>query len=293
MGKITITKPGAESTNNEVVVGTRLRFDIRPEIMSILKRPGLASSRSGPAIHRGQSNGVLLTTAWLLYLVSPELSGNYYVFARAGDFPRRSEAEDYSRKTLRDRIEWAEGTAIHSLHPELKFKLEDRALTGGDWTKPANASQDSEIREWDIPIIARGDKMLVPTNWTGLTQIRGQETYHLNSNFAVTQVPGLLILGRILRNVLCENEEVKKLLKSSPQIWGRLKEVLEKQHDTTRRAYMDRVESIDKSRAILTEETEGALLAFSIIDFRPRSVLKHHHRLRSRDLKRQEMRKFT
>jgi hypothetical protein len=231
----------------------------------------------------------------MLYLVSPKLSGNYYVFARAGDFPRKSKGEVYSRKALRDRINWAEGAAIHSLHLIPKFQFEDSSRTGGKNTMPANATQDPELSKWDIPIIAE-DTMLVPTNWTGLAQIRRQEMYRLNSNFAAIQVPGLLILGRILREVLRGNKEVEKHLETPSEIWGRLKEVLEKQHEETRRKYRDQVQTIDKSMVttLRAEEAKAAFLAFSIIDFRLRNVLRNRHALASRDLhKRQEMRKFT
>jgi len=282
-------------------LGTNIGFGIRPEVMSILKKR-LRPSKSGLAreICRGRANGTFMVTAWMLYLVSPEISGNYYVFAYAGDFPRRDEkVRSYSRKVLRDRIVQAKMRAIDYLRPEVKFKIENLSRTGWKRTVPVNASKDTRLREYDIPIIGHGNRVLIPTNWAEFAQIHREEMYRLKSNF-IAQLPSLLIQGRIMRELFSGQNEFEEQLVDPLEIWERLKEVLETQHEETRFAYKDDVESVDQSMAsTLAEEAKVAFLAFCIVDFRLKYDLQksavvtgkdsNHERKR----KRQEMSKFT
>ena len=258
--------------NDKEIVGTNIGFGIRPEVMSILKKT-LRSARSGfvSEVCRGRANGVFMVAAWMLYLVSPEISGNYYVFAKAGDFPRREdEVEGYSRKVLRDRIKWAGSRAIDCLRPEFEFQIEDVSRTS-----PANATKDSQVRKWDIPIIAHGNQVLVPMNWAELAQVHREEMYRLNSNFARVQLPSLLIQGRIMREVLRGHDEFEKRLGDPSEVWSRLKEVLQKQHEKTRRQYKDSVERMDQFMvSTLAEDAKVAFVAFSIVDFRPKHDLQ-------------------
>ena len=290
--------------NDKEIVGTNIGFGIRPEVMSIMRKT-LRSSRSGLAaeISRGRANGVFMVAAWMLYLVSPEISGNYYVFAYAGDFPRMEEGEAYSRKVLRNRIKWAGRRAIDCLHPEFIFQVEDVSLNESlKMTVPANATKHPRLRPWDIPIIAHGNQVLIPVNWTEFAQVHREEMYRLDSNFARAQLPSLLIQGRIMREVLRGHDEFEKHLGTPSEIWGRLKEVLDKQHVMTRWQYKDSLESTDKFMAsTLAEEAKVAFLAFSIVDFRPKYDLQKplleagtcHGSNHERKRKRQEMRKFT
>ena len=82
---------------NKAPLGTNIEFGIRPQIISILRRT-LRSGLVGE-IRRGRANGVFMLAAWMMYCVSPIISGNYYVFDYAGNFPRKeSGVEGFSRR---------------------------------------------------------------------------------------------------------------------------------------------------------------------------------------------------
>ena len=290
-------------TRNNASLGTEISFGLRPEITSILKRT-LRSPRSGLVgeICRGRANGAFMFAAWMMHYVSPEISGNYYVFDYAGNFPRKEgKVKGFSRKGLANRRDWARGHAIETLSSTIKMQLEDtrKFRTGETRTNPVNSTKDSEIRPWDIPIVAWENQLLIPTHWTELrVQFRAEETYRLSESFVDGGLPMLLGQGMILRNLFLGNTELDRYLSEPFWVWGRLKEVLLHQHNETRRHYEDNLNKLDGAvRKSFGEEAKVAFLAFSITDFRqvlsiePRSdQVEVYHAGPSRKRKRQEMR---
>lgn len=266
-------------TKNNTALGTKIRFGIRPEIMSILKRT-LRSPRSElvSEICGGRANGAFMIAAWMMYYVSPKISGNYYVFDYAGDFPRKEgKVKGYSRKGLANRRDWARGRVIETLDSEIKFSMEDagKFRTGETRAVPVNSTKDPDIRPWDIPIIAWENQLLIPTRWTELgVQFQAEETYRLSESFVQAGLPILLGQGKILRNLFLGNAELDKYLNEPYAIWVRLKEVLLHQHMETRRRYEDNLKILDgPMRRSFGEEAKVAFLAFSITDFRPKYCL--------------------
>jgi hypothetical protein len=213
-----------------------------------------------------------MLTAWLMYHVSPNLSGNFNVFDYAGNFPRwMCDVPGFSRKGLRDRIRWANNRAINTQNPSFKFKIED-IYVDFKRTHPANASKDRKIRPWDIPLIAWEDKLLIPTHWKSLPgQIHREATYRMDVDFARNSLPYVLEHGRLLRSELRDQGEIERYLAEPSKIWVRLKEVLERQHKETRRRYDTPLKELDRAmHRSFREEAKVAFLAFSVADFRPK-----------------------
>lgn len=251
--------------------GMGTNFGIRREVMLILQRT-LDSSKSGlvDEIVLGRGNGAFMLAAWMMYCVSPNLSGNYYVYDYAGNFPRRKiDVEGFSRRSLRGRIKWANKRAIETLHPEFSFKVEELV---DHPTIPVNTSKNLELRPRDIPIIVWGNQALIPTSWTRYAQIHGEETYRLRADFVRQTLPSLLTQGKILRRVFRYNRQVDEYLKEPSAIWRRLKDILLHQHKDVRRPYEDNsLKRIDEAMPkSFGEEAKVAFLAFSIADFRPK-----------------------
>ena len=267
--------------------GTNIGFGIRREILTILRNT-LTSRRSGLAgeVCHGRANGSFMLAAWMMFKVSPSLSGNFNVFDYAGNFPRwEGDLPGFSRKGLRDRIRWADKRAIMIQKPEFVFNYESNFP---DFTKttPLNASKDKQIRPWDIPLIAWEDQMVIPYHWNSLPgQIHREATYSMDVEFVRESLPYLLGEGRLLRLVLHERREMKRYLAEAPRVWGRLKDALLHQHKETRRHYQASLMEFDQAmRGSLREEAKVAFLAFSVADFRPKNLPER---------KRQDTRQFT
>lgn len=253
-------------------------FGIRREVMSILRRT-LGSPKSGLAdeIVSGRGNGAFMVAAWMMFHVSPNISGNYYVFDYAGDFPRTEReggVKGFSRKALANRRDWARDRAIDALDSKIKFEMEDagKFKSGETRTVPVNSSKDTKLRPWDIPLIALEKQMLIPTHWIEYgVQFHAEETYRLNANFVQAELPMLLGHGKLLRNVFLGHTELNKYLREPVAVWGRLKEVLLHQHKETRWKYEDNLEKLDAAmQKSFGEEAKVAFLAFSIAEFRPK-----------------------
>jgi hypothetical protein len=218
-----------------------------------------------------------MLTAWMMYHVSPHISGNYYVFDYAGNFPRTEReggVKGFSRKALANRRDWARERAIEKLDSKIKYNIEDarKFKIGETRTVPVNSTKDPELRPWDIPIIAWETQLLIPTHWTEYgVQFQAEETYRLTESFVQAELPMLLGQGKILRNVFLGHTELNKYLSEPFAVWGRLKEVLLHQHKETRRHYECKLKKLDGAiQKSFGEEAKVAFLAFSIADFRPK-----------------------
>jgi hypothetical protein len=180
----------------------------------------------------------------------------------AGDFPQKETGiSGFSRKGLRNRIIWADKRAIETLRPRFVYSI--------DSTKPATASVNEKKRPWDIPIIASDNVAEIPRNWRELVQLHEEDFYRLDPNFATTQLPGLIVEGKLLREVMIGYDNLGTHLHAPGEIWSRLREVLMKQHAKTRAHYEDSFDSLDDAlRGPLREECEAVYLIFSLIDVR-------------------------
>lgn len=219
-------------------------------------------------IQRGKADATLIFACWLMNLIAPEISGNYYVFAKAGRFPRRGADENggYSRRALRNRMKWAKGKAIETI-PRKKMMFVNRH---GD-VDPDNAAPDPRVR-LDIPIVAWNNIALIPFDWRALAKkISAERTYRLDRDFAENTLPGLIVLGKVVREGLRdEGGKLDDYLEQrTREIWGNLRVSLTKQHPDTTRHYAGRLDALESAlQGNLKDEAEAAFLAFSIVDFR-------------------------
>jgi hypothetical protein len=220
----------------------------------------------------GKVNANLLFPCWLLYKVSPDISGTYYVFSLAGQYPQRvREAPGYSRSGLRNRIEWTvDYGALDELHPKFTPKFDSTH------TKPANASVARDIRPWDIPLVgiaswnngARQDEVLVPTHWDSLgVQIHPESTHRLNNHFMERTAPSLIAWGKAVVEILAGTKLDQSIDVEAQAIWKRLQEILSGQHVDARRHYKGQVERMGRElEEDLLEEAKGVYLAFSLLN---------------------------
>jgi len=142
-------------------------------------------------------------------------------------------------------------------------------IYSNDPTIPANASVDTQKRPWDIPIIAWENRALIPRRWKQLAETHEEAFYRLDWNFATTLLPGLIVNGKVLREVMIKHTDIETFTHQASDIWGRLKEVLLKQHAETIAHYQQSLTRLDSAlKGPLEDEAEAAYLIFSLTDFK-------------------------
>jgi hypothetical protein len=241
--------------------GTNL-WNFRPEVTVIQNS---LARRLQDLVHRGKVNANLFFPCWLLYKISPDISGTYYVFSLAGKYPRtESEAPGYSRRGLRNRIDWAvECQALDELEkPKFTYMFDSKRK------EPANAAVAPNIRTWDIPLVAWRNEVLVPTHWDSMgVQIHREPTLRLNDAFVAKTASRLISWGKAVVRILGGTSLDQSLGVETHAIWERLHDILTRQHEDTKRNYKDEVERLGRElEGELQEEAKGVYLAFSLIN---------------------------
>lgn len=239
----------------------------------------------------------MFLTAWMLREVSPQLSGNYYVFSGVGNYPRRhSPTRTDTRKGLRVRI----NRAIRANIMEARNPTYDNSVDGHA-SEPPNAAPDPTKR-LDIPLIAserviktkpemppdrdqvltptlvkpkQPDQVLIPTSWRNQQRYRSQmhrtPTYRLNeTNYS--QIAALTELGELILNKHQPLEDLVRLeIRNS---WVNLSGFLQKQHRDLQSFYKSGIERLGKAmeKDSPTRRTACALyLASSLVRLWPPS----------------------
>ncbi len=209
-------------------------------------------------IREGRGTGVLFLAAWMLSEVSPQLSGNYYVFSGVGNYPRRrSPTRTDTRKGLRVRINRAiRANILEARNPKYESRVDGHA---GD---PPNAAPDPAER-LDIPLIAwkpeksDQDQVLIPTSWRNKgynSQIHPTPTYRFNERNG-SQIASLTELGELILN---KHQSLENLVR--PEIgtcWGNLNKFLQKQHCDTKEHYRFTIERLEKAMGRFTDQANS------------------------------------
>ncbi len=223
-------------------------------VMRELKK-AFPSGNWDPVVARlweGRVMAVMFLTAWMLREVSPQLSGNYYVFSGVGDHPRRhSRTRIDTRKGMRRRITRA-GIAkiIEARNPIYENRVDAQA------GKPPNAAPDPDER-LDIPLIAskplrpkkaNQEYVLIPTSWRDRqryhSQIHPTPTYRLTE----TNYPQMSALTELGKLILNKHQSFENIVR--PEIeacWETLDTYLQRQHRDTKESYRSGIERLEKA----------------------------------------------